>query len=137
MAEILINSEALASFFKNEAQFTQNLATLDRVSSDIKSVESHLKDNGISKTLRMITSASSDSSRELICWMEYQKQGMRLIYERQYFSEHYDSWRTSEQRPLIEAKGHVRVKLLKEMPSFLSILQKESGLPNPLDDIPF
>ena len=137
MNEILINNEALASFFKNESQFTQNLSMLDRASSDIKSVESHLKQNGISKTLRMITSGSSDTIRELICWMEYQNQGMRLIYEEQYFLPHQDSWRVTEQRPLIEAKGHVRIRLLNEMSSFLSMLQRESGLTNPLDDLTF
>ncbi len=137
MGEMLINNEALASFFKNEAQFAQNLATLDRASSDIKSIERHLKENGISKTLRMITSTSSDTVRELICWMEYQNQGMRLVYEQQYYRDYCDSWKISEQRPLIEAKGHVRIKLLNEMPSFLSMLQKESGLPDPFDGIPF
>jgi hypothetical protein len=130
MTELTISNEALASFFKNQSQFSKNLEILDRVSSDIKAVENHLKENGISKSLRMITSTSTDTQRELICWDDYGNQGMRLIYERQYWTD-FDSWKVSEYRPLIEAKGHIRIKMLNDMTSFLSMLQEQSGLPNP------
>jgi hypothetical protein len=137
MSELPITNPSLKIFFEKEARFTQHKSILDGVSSDIKLVEAHLKENGISKSVRMVAGQQSKNSRELIAWMEYRNQGMRLIYERQQHCENTGYWLEYEQKPLIEAKSDVRIRLIGELPNFLALLQMESGLALKDDFLPF
>jgi len=129
-------------------------AARNRVSEDIKALESYLESLDLKTTLRFplgregVIDPRGDVFEAALTWGPDATGRNRLLYETSYWNGRYNSqfefgfWEVAEaslereSRPLIETKFEIRKEMFTHLPDFVRAMGEAVRIPH-VEDIPF